>query len=207
MIEKINKTLLNPLDNRSRLLIAIVSLGLVLSYFFPVWQFTLSAPQYPKGLELSVYLYKLEGGDNGNHVHEINILNHYIGMKPLDKEQLKDLDWIPFAIGLLILFGLRVALIGNLNGLLDLLMLSVYLTLFITGRFIYTLYILGHELSPEAPVNVEPFMPVIVGSKQIANFITYSYPMWGSLFFTVFILTAMVIFIRNLWAGMNRKIR
>ena len=41
------------------------------------------APQYPDGLRLDIYSYKLEGGNNGQDLKEINLLNHYIGMRDL----------------------------------------------------------------------------------------------------------------------------
>lgn len=205
MIEKINEVLLQPLKNKSRLVLLIVTFGVAFSYFLPVWKFTLVAPQYPEGLELSVYLYKITGGENDKHIEEINILNHYIGMQTLNRENLKDLDWIPFAVGLLIIFGLRMALIGNLKALLDIVMFSVYLTVFAAARFIYTLYVFGHNLNPEAPVDVEPFMPVIIGSKQIANFTTYSYPNWGSLFLGLFVCVMVVVFVWEMWVSLKKE--
>lgn len=48
------------------------------SFFVPWWQFWLYAPQYPKGLSLVISLTGM-GGD----VAEIDLLNHYIGMKHL----------------------------------------------------------------------------------------------------------------------------
>src|SRR5438094_862566 len=51
----------------------------VAAYFQPWWHFTLFAPQYPKGLELVVGLKGLTGD-----VHEIDMLNHYIGMAHLE---------------------------------------------------------------------------------------------------------------------------
>ncbi len=53
---------------------------LVVSIFMPYWRLTLNAPQYPKGLTIQAYLNRLEGD-----VAEIDGLNHYIGMRPLDE--------------------------------------------------------------------------------------------------------------------------
>ena len=61
------------------------------------------APQYPQGLTLDIYAHKVEGGRNGADIQEINTLNHYIGMKHLDRAQLSDLDWLPFGFGVLAL--------------------------------------------------------------------------------------------------------
>jgi len=51
---------------------------LIASIFLPYWKMTLEAPQYPKGLSVQAYIYKLTGD-----VNEIDGLNHYIGMRPL----------------------------------------------------------------------------------------------------------------------------
>ena len=41
------------------------------------------APQYPEGLRLHIYAWKLDGGNHGQDIREINVLNHYIGMRDL----------------------------------------------------------------------------------------------------------------------------
>ena len=65
------------------------------------------------------------------------------------------------------------------------------LDFFAFAKFYYKLYIFGHHLDPKAPVTVEPFTPVIVGTKQIANFLTKSYPSMGSFFLLSFILSLL----------------
>lgn len=183
-----------PLFPVARILLAILVVPLLLSFTAPVWRISMEAPQYSKGLHMDIYAYKLEGGNNGQHVKEINTLNHYIGMHKIDREAMKDLDWMPFALGALAVFALRVAAIGNVSALLDLLVLTLYVTAFAFGRFIYMLYTFGHDLDPAAPLKVEPFMPVVLGTKQIANFTTHSWPQVGSLFMGIFAVgvTALV---------------
>ncbi|MES4787742.1 MAG: hypothetical protein C4294_20195, partial [Nitrospiraceae bacterium] len=61
--------------------------GLLLySMTLPWWRIVLHAPQYPKGLQIVVYLTWLEGD-----VAEIDTLNHYIGMKPIDEDEIVEL--------------------------------------------------------------------------------------------------------------------
>ena len=110
----------------------------------------------------------------------MNTLNHYIGMAPIDRSSLTDLDWLPFALGGLILLMLRVAAIGDNRSLVDLLVLFSYFSAFSMARFAFKLYVFGHDLDPRAPFTVEPFMPALLGSKQIANFTTTSLPEAGS---------------------------
>ena len=61
------------------ILMGLAALSLVISIFFPYWIMTLEAPQYPDGLRVETYINRLEGD-----VQEIDGLNHYIGMRPLD---------------------------------------------------------------------------------------------------------------------------
>ena len=62
------------------LLFAIAAILLVASLLQPYWRMTLHAPQYPKGLTVLAYVNHLTGD-----VKEIDGLNHYIGMRPLDE--------------------------------------------------------------------------------------------------------------------------
>lgn len=175
-----------PIRPWSRIvLLALIPL-LILGYFFPLWRISMEAPQYPRGLYLDIYVYYIQGGDEGRHLQEINTLNHYIGMRPLDPTELSDLGWMPFALGILALLTLRVAAVGNTRSLVDLAVLVVYVLGFMGARFVYRLYLYGHELDPNAPFDVEPFMPVVVGTKQIANFTTHGWPRVGTLFITLY---------------------
>lgn len=169
------------LSLRQRVLIALLTIPLLLSFLTPLWTIRLTAPQYPDGLTMNIYSWKLAGGNEGHDIAEINELNHYIGMRKIDRSHLSDLDWIPFAIGLLALLAFRVAAIGNLRGLIDLTVLTWYVGLFAMARFGYQLYLYGHDLDPHAEIRMQPFMPVLLGSKHIANFVTTSTPSWGTM--------------------------
>ena len=57
----------------------------------------------------------MQGGDDGNDLTEINVLNHYIGMAELQKEDFTEFQWIPLIIGLMIVLSLRAAAIGALS--------------------------------------------------------------------------------------------
>lgn len=180
-LDRFERFLDGTISLRARVLLVLLSLPLLLAFWFPLWNISMVAPQYPDGLELDIYSWKVEGGDGGNHIQEINTLNHYIGMAPIDEVVLNDLDWIPFLVGLLVILVLRVAAIGNLRMLVDLAVLSTYLGGFLMFRFWFHLWTLGHNLDPKAPMTVEPFMPAFLGTKQIANFTVTSMPRLGTL--------------------------
>jgi copper chaperone NosL len=196
-----------PMFPAARILLALLVIPLVLALLSPLWRISMEAPQYPDGLNLDIYAYKLEAGNDGHDLKEINVLNHYIGMRPIDRTALSDLDWIPFALGALVLLGLRVAAIGNVRSLLDLLVLTSYVSLFSFGRFAYRLYVFGHDLDPDAPMNVKPFMPALLGTKQIANFVTHSLPRTGSLWMALFVLGVAGLTLWHLIAGRRRAAR
>lgn len=196
-----------PLKPASRPILALLVVPLVLSFFSPLWRISMEAPQYPNGLYMDIYAYKVEGGNNGQHLQEINTLNHYIGMRTLDGEAMADLDWIPFALGALCIFALRVAAIGSVSSLVDVVVMTAYVSCFAFGRFIYTLYTFGHHLKPDAPVKVPGFMPAVLGSKQIANFTTHSWPQLGSLMLGIFATGLVVVLLWHLISGRREAVR
>lgn len=206
-IDKFYEFLRRPLLGPTRIALALLVVPLVLTFTQPVWRISMEAPQYPEGLSLDIYAYKLEAGNDGQHLTEINTLNHYIGMAPIDRRAMSDLDWIPFALGALALFTLRVAAVGNVRSLVDLAVLTAYVTAFAFGRFAYKLYTFGHNLSPDAPVTVEPFMPALLGTKQIANFTTHSLPQLGSGLLGIFAAGVFLVLGWHLVAGRRAAVR
>ena len=178
--ERLNRRLAQPLDAGPRVMILAAALLAMAIYVFPLWNLTMFAPQYPEGLRLDIYSYKLEGGNNGQDVKEINILNHYIGMRDLVTEDFTEFKWLPFVVGALGLLYLRAAVLGTVGQLVDVLVLNAYFSAFALWSFGYKLYSYGHNLAPTAAVEIPPFMPPMFGSKQLANFEVYSYPQAAS---------------------------
>jgi copper chaperone NosL len=111
-------------------------------------------------------------------------------MHAIDVHELTELGWMPFALGVLAILTLRVAAIGNVRALVDL-----------AVRFVYRLYVYGHELSPTAPFKVGPFTPAILGTKQIANFTTHSFPQLGSFYLLAFAFGIAALTLHQLLAG------
>jgi hypothetical protein len=175
-LARMTRVLEQPVDVRSRLLMLAAAVCLAATVVFPLWNLTMFAPQYPDGLRLDIYAYRLEGGNRGQDVKEINVLNHYIGMRDLAQEDFAEFQWMPFVIGALGLLILRAVAIGSIASVLDVTVLFVYFGAFSLWSFGYKLYRYGHDLSPTAAVRVDPFTPPLFGSQQIANFSVYSYP-------------------------------
>jgi copper chaperone NosL len=196
LIDRFYGSLSHPVTLGSRVALVLLVIPLALSFTQPLWKMHLVAPQYPNGLDLEIYAHTVDGDLN-----EINTLNHYIGMAPIDRTSLSDLDWIPFALGALILLALRVAVVGDVRSLIDLLVLFSYFGLFSLGRFYYRLYVFGHNLDARAPFTVEPFTPPILGTEQIANFTTTSVPAPATFLIALFALGLTALVAWNLIAS------
>lgn len=188
-VRALQRHLERPLSGRSRVLLLVGIVALVVGAFLPLWQIHLVAPQYQEGLSLQMYTHKIVGGNGGQDLNEINTLNHYIGMKPIVSADFVEMKWIPFAIGVFVLLALRAVVLGRIGNLVDLFVLFIYFGLFSLGSFAYRLYSYGHSLDPKAPMTMEPFMPVVLGRQQIANFVQTSLPMSGTFCMGFFLLT------------------
>ncbi|HTO96123.1 MAG TPA: hypothetical protein VMK66_03680 [Myxococcales bacterium] len=176
VFEKLDELFAVRLGGPSRALLLVAALALVPTYLAPLWNLTMFAPQYQEGLRLDIYSYKLEGGNKGQDVKEINLLNHYIGMRDLATEDFTEFKWMPFVIGALALVMVRAAVFGKMANLVDVLAMFGYFGAFSLWSFAYKLYRYGHDLAPTAAVKVAPFMPPVFGRAQLANFEVYSYP-------------------------------
>ena len=179
-IEKSNRFLDQTLGLSPRVLLLGAVLLLLPVYVFPLWDMTMFAPQYPDGLRIHIYSYKLDGGNNGQDIKEVNVLNHYIGMRDLVTEDFTEFKWMPFVVGVLGLLFLRTAVLGKMSHLVDVLVLYLYFGAFALWSFAYKMWSYGHNLAPTASVKIPPFMPPLFGFKQLANFGVYSYPAAGS---------------------------
>ncbi len=180
MIVKSQRFLQAPLGFTPRVLLVVGALFLAVTYFVPLWDMTMFAPQYGDGLRLHIYSHKLVGGNGGQDLREINILNHYIGMHDLTAESFTEFLWMPFLIGALALLFLRAAVFGTIGHLVDVMVVFGYFGAFSVYSFVHKLWLYGHDLAPGAAVKVQGFTPPFFGGKQIANFEVYSYPGVGS---------------------------
>ncbi len=192
------------LGKAARLALAASGLLLLLSFVTPMWRIRMYATQFPDGLELTMYPHKLTGGNEGRDVNEINVLNHYIGMRPLEQQNFLEMKWIPFALGVFVLLALRAAVFGKVGKAVDLLVLFSYFGLFSLGSFYYRLYDYGHTLAPDAAIDVPPFTPPILGHNRLANFDVYSLPGPGSFLFLGFGVVLVAVLLLD-WRLRHRR--
>jgi hypothetical protein len=148
---------------------------LLVSVFLPYWSMDMDAPQYPDGLYVTAYVNHLEGD-----VKEINALNHYFGMKPL--EQAAALEWAA-SVWLIIAMFLLIEGAAFVHTKWAVL-LALPAVLFPVGFLVdlhYWLTTFGQNLDPDAPLSssVKPFTPTILGEGGIGQFKTYAQAEWG----------------------------
>ena len=139
------------MKTRSRYLLILSALVLLVVYFFPLWSISLQAPQYPDGIKMFIWVNQITGQDEGT-IQNINILNHYIGMKFIEPDSIPELTYFPWVIGCLIGSGLLVALLKNSK--LAFVWVVLLTLLSIAGLYDFYMweYDYGHNLDPKAPI-------------------------------------------------------
>ena len=169
------------LSMRSRVLVAISALLLLGIYLVPLWRIQLHAPQYPEGLGMLIRVNTITGIKPPD-LNNINGLNHYIGMKPIEPEAIPVLDIMPWVVGGLVLAALIVAASG-----LRVLLMGWLVSFAVAGaaglvEFYLWSYDYGHNLAADAIIKVPgmTYQPPLIGSKQLLNFTAESWPATGS---------------------------
>lgn len=190
-----------PLGLGSRIAVVVAALLLVPVYFAPLYKMTLFSNNFTDGLNLNIYAGTLRGGQSANRddLKEINALNHYIGMHPLEQADFSEFQWIPLMLGFFIILSLRAAVMAKMSALVDTLVSFGWFSAFALWHFYQRLYTYGHNLDPSAAVKVKPFTPPVFGSAQIANFTVYNYPAAGTYLmagFVVLLAAAAVLSMR-----------
>ncbi|MBI4227298.1 MAG: nitrous oxide reductase family maturation protein NosD [Candidatus Omnitrophica bacterium] len=149
---------------RGLLLVAAVALAVSLAR--PYWSMRVKAPQYPQGLTLVVYANRLEGD-----VRELDMLNHYIGMRPLEQgattERTLAIPGILLAAAALLAAGWLSAKWAALLALPAALIAPI----FAVDLFLWLRHF-GLHLDPKAPLSsaIKPFVPTLLGHGRIAQF-------------------------------------
>jgi hypothetical protein len=178
--------------------LGLVLVGLALagaSFFAPMWWVSLTAPNYPETLYPSgvrIHLHwthvangcgaqlreEIEEEEVLDCVEEMNTINHYIGMHPIERGARLEFALAPYlfvAFGLLLGVGLFYR--GPLWWFLWL--PAIALPVGFLVDFAGWLWWFGHNLNDWAAFTVKPFMPTVLGEGKVAQFSTYSYPHYG----------------------------
>jgi copper chaperone NosL len=153
---------------------ALAAAMVVIAAWQPVWQARLSVLQYPtRPLVLTAYPDRLEGD-----VDEIDILNHYVGLKAFDMAELPEtVLWFPTIVAALVAVGI-VTFLSKGSWLRRLALLGLWgIPVGVLLVVQYRLYELGHSMDPAAAFRQAPFTPPVVGEAQVAsNVATTAWP-------------------------------
>ena len=153
---------------------ALTAAGLVwIGSQLPLWSMTMKAPQYPKGLVLQAYGTKMTGD-----LREIGILNHYIGMPPVEAPAF---ETGLFPIGMVALIAL--CLLSPLGAWFRRLAIvaTTATPVVILADLQWRLHAFGHSLDPKAPIRLKPFTPLVIGETTMGNFVSSAMVSWGFL--------------------------
>lgn len=154
----------------------------------PIWYVSLEAPNYPKeAFPDGIPVYFHLDGYSGD-VHEMNTINHFIGMHPMEAGAQLERSVAPYImLGIALLFVFFMIYRGRFSWLL----LAVP-AIFPVGFFAFYsgwLYWYGHNLQDWGMFKVKPFMPTALGDGKVAQFTTHSYPSIG-----FYVLVVIAIF-------------
>ncbi|MFA6572009.1 MAG: hypothetical protein WCT77_12325 [Bacteroidota bacterium] len=184
------------MKNKINIMMLIASVLVAGAFIFPIWSISLTAPQYPEGLGLYIFVNKIDG-HKPNDVQSINGLNHYIGMKQIHPDDIQELKIMPYFIGFMIVFGLLAGFINQRK------LIAGWVFIFL-GAAIYGMYDFwqweydyGHNLDPKAIIKIPgmSYQPPLIGSKQLLNFNAVSLPAPGAVFIGVAIILAVISFL------------
>lgn len=185
-------------QKRLRVFRALTVVGLVLtslSFFTPMWWVSLTAPNYPAhtfpdGVKILMHWNGVKNGctlmeredvtedEPLDCVHEMNTINHYIGMHPIEKGAKLEFAAAPY-IFLLSAAFLVAALFYSGLFWWALFLPGVLMPVAFLVDFTGWLWWFGHNLHEWAAFTVKPFMPTVLGEGKVAQFSTFAYPDYG----------------------------
>jgi hypothetical protein len=150
----------------ARALIVLSSVLLMVSVLFEYWALTLHAPQYPGGLEVTIYTHKVVGD-----VTEVDGLNHYIGMMPLGEAAEFERTIATPATLIIIALGIVAAFLRPKWSAFLAAGVVLFPIVFAADLYFW-LYRAGNNLDPTAAIELDPFTPPIVGEGFVGQFST-----------------------------------
>lgn len=182
--------------NVCRRLLIISVLLLASTLVLPLWDIAIFAPQYPEGLSLQIWLSRI-GGDLNN----INILNHYVGMKPISPSDIPELTYFPYLILGIMALGIVAVLKPIKLSVLAYFSAFALFAVFSLYDFWKWEYDYGHNLNPDAPIKVPgmSYQPPLFGTETLLNITIYSYPAAGGWLMMFSFLAVLYVMYRQIF--------
>lgn len=182
---------------KSKIIMIVGALLLSGLFFLPLWNITLEAPQYPDPIGFDIYINKF-AGVQPNDIKNINIMNHYVGMKDIP-EIIPEFEVFPYFAGAMMILGVVFGLVGNRKLYLVWFGLMIVFGTIAMYDFYLWEYEYGHDLKETAAIKFmdkdgEPmaYQPPLLGNKMILNFKALSWPRSGA--YLMFLGIAMSVF-------------
>jgi len=181
-------------DSLEKLIDQDMEIGVVST---PIWYVALEAPNYPKKtFPNGIPVYYHFDGFSGD-VFEMETINHFIGMDPMDRGAPYLRMIAPYALVftalLLVLFMVYRSKILNL-----LMLIPISLPIIFIGFYSYWLYWFGHHMHEWGAFKIKPFMPTVFGDGKVAQFTTHSYPTTGFwLLVAISVLSLLAVVSKN----------
>jgi hypothetical protein len=145
---------------------------------FPIWYVSLEAPNYPKeSFPDGIPVYFHVDGYSGD-VHEMNTINHYIGMYPMEHGGNIERAISPYYL-LVSTLCMLAFLYYDGKGNTILMIIPAIAPILFMGAFTGWLYWYGHNMQEWGAFTIKPFMPTVLGDGKVAQFTTHSYPSIG----------------------------
>ncbi len=156
----------------------VAAVLLIVSMTLPYWGLVLQAPQYPGGLRIRVFVNNMTGDADPklDEVHEIDELNHYIGMKSLyEAAKTERSIAIPAVIIMVALLG--IAAFWRRRWTWALAIPALLFPIIFLADLAFWMNYYGQNLDPYAPLSsaIHPFTPPILGEGIIGQFKTVAY--------------------------------
>lgn len=169
------------LSKKSRWLMLVIAGTLGLVYWTPIWFINLEAPQYRDGLRLIIWLNQVTGGSEFD-LKNINLLNHYVGMKEIHANDFIEFKYMPYVLGVMMAGALATFCYPKI--IMVYLGLISFLTTATAGLYDFHRweYNYGHNLDSNAALSIPgiSFEPPLLGCKAMMNFNTCSWPHVGT---------------------------
>ena len=185
----------NPLlIMRALTVAAMILIGF--AYFAPIWWVSLKAPNYPPetfpdGIRIEFHVNEVANGCHARPksseveedealdcVHEMNTINHFIGMHPIADGARIEQAAAPYLFALVeVMLAAFLVYAGLFWWILPL--SGIVIPVVFVIDYSAWLWWYGHTLNPWGAFTVKPFMPTVFGEGKVAQFSTYSYPDYG----------------------------
>ncbi len=160
----------------------------------PLWYVSLEAPNYPKeSFPNGIPVYYHFDGYSGD-VHEMNTINHFIGMYPMERGGILERKLVPY---IMLIMTLGMIWFIAYDGKISLLFMVIPIVVPFGFLVLYAgwLYWYGHNMQDWGAFKIKPFMPTVLGDGKVAQFTTHSYPTTGFYMLSVIsILSALALF-------------